>query len=204
MKFAIAFVFTSILCFTSTAQEEDSIITESQSLGFGIGNLGTTITEISSGNHTFSSIAQYLVEYKEEHLNDYYYRIGIGSNISTERIGGIRNYYFVPLHVYCGIEKQKHINKLTLTAGADAFFSVSLRGAQLGTGSWVTDDYGLGIAPNLGINYRLNDQWSIASEFGAGGGMFREFKNVGTTTRPVIVPKFYLLKGLSLTARYFW
>lgn len=165
-------------------------------LGFGFSNLGGFgVSKIAADT---SYTPQFFIEYHEMLDSNLYARFGISTNFSTEKLGTIRYYALIPFNLFVGLEKSITKGKIKFNYGADLFFSLSARGSQLGNGTWRGDDFGGGITILGGIDYTLNEIWSIGTEISSGVGLYRGFQNVGTTTAPSIFPKVTFLKSLSI------
>lgn len=168
-------------------------------LQFGISNVGGLIHSALKSDST-SSI-QYFMQYHENIDTLTFTRFGVSSSFKTEKLG-IRYFDFIPLNIFVGIEKQIIKNRTIFTYGIDVFYSMSLRGSTLGNGSWRGDDFGVGLSPMSGLAYTINNQWRIGTEVSIGGGLFRIYKNAGTTTAKVLTPRWLFLKTISFGLAY--
>ena len=164
MKTAVLSTFlisiSSIFCFS---QSEDTPF--SREINFGFGNLGASILHGLQGNNPFPDYMQYEISGIEQIDSNLFVRIGISSVVSSQKLGNIRQYNFVPFNGNIGIEKRKVVNDgWKLGYGIDLFYSMSFRGAIVAVGQWVGDDIGIGTNLVLSSIFPINNKLSIATE----------------------------------------
>ena len=181
----------------------DTIFHPKQKIGFGISNIAETIGVLINDSNPFPKTIQYMAEYHHEIDSALFIRFGVSSAISSIKNGNLRMYYFVPLNFNLGVEKLISLHKFDFIYGADIFYTMSLRGgSQIGTGMWQGDDFGLGVSPMGGIDYKLNKDWIIGVELEVGIGLFRDFKNLGNIAVQRMRPGIIYPRVLSISFKY--
>jgi len=196
-KFLIAIIFlcTSLSVFSQT-KKTSSV----DYFGIGYSNLGGFGISKLLSDSAYSP--QFYIEYHEGLDTNTFARFGISTGFKTERLGTVRYYNLIPFNLYVGLEKRIGNDKIKFIYGADIFFGMSLRGSQLGAGTWRGDDFGTGLSALIGLDFVMNQNWSIGTELSSGLGIFRTYQNIGTTTAATISPKFFFLKSISLGLKY--
>jgi hypothetical protein len=204
MRIILLVLILSVFSFQLKSQNNtDTIFHPKQKIGFGISNIATTIGVLINDSNPFPKTIQYMAEYHHEIDSALYIRFGASSAISSIKNGNLRSYYFVPLNFNLGIEKLISLNKIDFIYGADIFYTMSLRGGtQIGTGMWQGDDFGFGVSPIGGIDYKLNKDWTIGVEFEVGIGLFRNFKNLGNNAVQRMKPGIIYPRVLSISFKY--
>ena len=189
--------------FFCQTQEVDSVFHPKQKIGLGVSNIGEIVHVSLNDSNPFPKTIRYVAEYHHEIDTNLFVRFGTSSAISSLKNGNLREYYFVPLNFNLGLEKIISKKKLDIIYGADLFYTLSLRGGnQFGSGMWQGDDYGFGIAPMIGLDYQINNDWIIGTEFEIGFGLHREFTAAGNVTRQILKPGIIQPRMLSISLKY--
>lgn len=171
-------------------------------ISFGWSNTIPSILSFTNSN-TLKETFQFSFDYEEETDTNTFFRIGLAVNSTSEKISTIRNYYLEPLIVNFGLGKQFFSGREDkILPYIDLFYTQSLKGARFGSGLWQGDEYGAGIVAGIKYIKPLNVLWEISFEVNGGGGFFRDFKNLGTTTQMVMVPKLFSTRPLGISLRY--
>lgn len=204
MRILILVLFLSFFSTQASSQAElDTVFHPKHKIGIGISNIAKTIGVSLNDSNPFPKVIRYMAEYHHEIDTGLLIRFGVSSAISSFKNGNLREYYFVPLNFNLGIEKIISVNKFDIIYGADIFYTMSLRGGpRIGSGMWRGDDFGFGIAPLAGIDYKLNKDWTIGMELEIGLGLFRKFTGVGNITVQTIRPGIIYPRLLSLSFKY--
>lgn len=199
----LVFILSGYATQITSQAYKDTIFHPKQKIGFGISNVAKTIGVSLNDSNPFPKIIRYMAEYHHEVDTALYIRFGVSSAISSFKNGNLRDYYFVPLNFNIGVEKLVSFNKFDCIYGADIFYTMSLRGGpRIGSGMWQGDDNGFGVAPILGVDYKLNKDWVIGMELEVGIGLFRDFIGVGTIAVQTIKPGAIFPRLISLSFKY--
>jgi hypothetical protein len=163
-------------------------------VGYGTTNL-PEIARI--GNATSPYIPGLYLE-GGKHLGDMkFIKGGIYMRSNAQRNNqNLRTLNMLPMVLNVGMEKAWQFDRVILSAGIMGYLSMSTRYNRISR--FRTDDYGVGIAPNLSIGIALRDDLVLKIQTEVGFGMYRVFQNVGFVTRMVVEPDIRMMKTLSI------
>ena len=174
----------------------DSLQNFSKGFGYGAANL----IEIASKNSSYRP--QIYLDFTSKTSKGFYYRAGISLSYKRVNQTGLIVNEFLPTNITIGAEKHYYHKDLYFVLGADLFYSMSVRKSRLGPFQF--DDYGVGVAPYVGLGYALRNDLSLFTQYEAGVGYFREFVGVGLVTQTTLAVRFAPIRNLSFGVRHFF
>ncbi len=200
IKKLIILSFSLMLCLTIWSQRSnnfsDTLSGFQRNIGYGAAHLA----EITTNNSGYRP--QVYFDYGQSSGKGYHYKLGLSFNYSRTRNGNIFQHELIPFNIVIGAEKHFYKQKFYFVVGGSVFYSMSVRKARLGP--FQGDDYGVGVAPNLGVGFCLRENLSLYSEYAAGIGYFRSFVGVGTLAVPTLAVNFAPIRNFSFGLRHFF
>ncbi len=190
------FIGTTSIWSQHDRYKTDSLSKFNRSFGYGVSNLLESITMSNAYR------PQVYFDYSQYSSKDFYYRASISFNYSRRPQGNLIQHDFIPFNFTIGAEKHFYKNNFYFVVGADLFYSMSLRKVRLSP--FQGDDFGVGIAPLLGVGYALKENLSLFTQYEAGLGFFRSFASIGNIARPSAVLLFAPIRNVSFGLRHFF
>jgi hypothetical protein len=163
-------------------------------LGYGTTNLPEIVR---IGHSTAPYIPGVYIE-GAKHLGDMkFLKGGIYMRTNGQRNNqNLRTLNLLPMVLNAGVEKAWQFDRVVLSAGIMGYLSMSTRYNRISR--FRTDDYGVGIAPNLSLGIVLREDLLLKFQSEVGMGLYRVFTPVGNITRMSVEANVRMMKSFSI------